>query len=83
MASIQTTSNNAALILALAIAETIRETGPVPSGYIYAGLMNNVPTITLESYENILAALINAQLVSRNASHLLTWTGPMLEKAVN
>jgi len=67
------TPTNAALQAALALTEAIRELGSVPSGELYARVMN---TFSIGSYENIIRALVNAKLVREDASHLLTWIGP-------
>jgi hypothetical protein len=63
----------AALKIAAAIAETIREVGEVPSGTLYAQLCDRM---SLEAYEGFIRALKAAGLVSESA-HLLTWTGPL------
>lgn len=55
-----------------AIAELIKELGSVPSGHLYARLMDH---FTLDQYEKVIGILVRADLVS-NKNHLLTWTGP-------
>lgn len=57
----------------LAVAEVIRELGMVPSGHLYARLMD---PFSLEAYEGIINTLISAGLVRREPSHLLVWIGP-------
>lgn len=64
---------NAGLKTVLAIAESIRELGSVPSGHLYAHLMGS---LTLESYEKIIQILVNQDLVKKHPSHLLEWIGP-------
>jgi hypothetical protein len=60
-----------------AIAEAIRTAGEVPSGHLYAQLMG---VLDLETYTAIIAMLKRSGLVAEHG-HLLTWTGPQLEKA--
>lgn len=60
---------------ASAIADAIRELREVPSGHLYAQVMSHM---TLPTYDRIIEALVNAELVS-NQNHLLKWIGP--EKA--
>jgi hypothetical protein len=75
-------SNNekvAALKIGLAVAESIRELGEVPSGHLYAPLMGR---LSLSAYESIIGVLKNAHLVAESPAHLLTWTGPKLGGAV-
>ena len=57
----------------LAIAECIRSLGSVPSGHLYARLMG---FMSLETYEALIAILIDAGKVHRHPSHLLEWVGP-------
>ncbi len=66
---------NAALLATLAVAEAIRQAGSVPSGTVYATIMNRV---SLDGFEGMVRTLQNAGLVSATG-HLLTWTGPHLE----
>lgn len=61
----------AALNAAMAVADCIKELGQVPSGHLYARLMDKM---SLESYEALIGILIKAKLVSRQ-NHLLTWVG--------
>jgi hypothetical protein len=68
---------NAALAVTIAISETIRELGEVPSGHLYAGLIGE---ISLQDYERIIGVLKNTWLVREDPSHLLTWTGPEVRK---
>ena len=63
----------AAVRVAHAIAETIRELGEVPSGHLYARVMG---VMDLRQYEQVISLLIDARLVERAPSHLLRWIGP-------
>ena len=63
----------AAVRVAHAIAETIRELGEVPSGHLYARVMG---VMDLRQYEQVIDLLIDARLVERAPSHLLRWIGP-------
>jgi hypothetical protein len=67
------TPSNAAVNAAFALAEAIRNLGSVPSGHLYAQVMN---TLSQASYDNVIRALVNAGLVRKDPSHLLTWIGP-------
>jgi len=63
----------AAMTTVIAVGEAIRELGSVPSGEMYAQLM---PKLSIEDYEGIIRILVNAKLVKRSHSHMLTWIGP-------
>ncbi len=63
----------AAVRVAHAVAETIRELGQVPSGHLYARLMG---VMELHQFEQVIDLLIEARLVERDRSHLLRWVGP-------
>lgn len=63
----------AAVRLTAAVGQAIRELGTVPSGHLYARLMNR---LTLEEYDRLIDVLIRAGVVKRHASHLLEWVGP-------
>ena len=65
----------AALQILMAVAETIRELGAVPSGHLYATLMGRM---SLQEYESLVRILKNADLVSESA-HELRWIGPKKE----
>jgi hypothetical protein len=58
--------------VAVAIGETIRELGSVPSGQLYARLMGRM---SIEDYEAAIGLLIRTRLVRREPSHLLVWAG--------
>ncbi len=55
-----------------AVADVIRELGQVPSGHLYARLMD---LMTLDRFQQILGILKSSGMV-REQGHLLTWTGP-------
>jgi hypothetical protein len=63
----------AAVRVAHAIAEAIRNLGEVPSGHLYARVMG---VMDLRQYEQVIDLLIDARLVEREPSHLLRWIGP-------
>ena len=63
----------AAVRVAHAIAESIRELGEIPRGHLYARLMG---IMELRQYEQVIDLLIDARLVEREPSHLLRWIGP-------
>lgn len=62
----------AATLAALAMGETIRELGRVPSGHLYAAVMSKM---SLQCYQQLIGVLKNAGLV-REESHELIWCGP-------
>lgn len=64
----------AATLVVLTVAEAIRELGSVPSGHLYARLMNK---LTLDQYYGVIGALKRAELVSESG-YVLTWIGPKL-----
>ncbi len=64
-----------AVLVILAVAETIREARTVPSGHLYAMLMDR---LTIDGYRSIIATLKGAGLVSES-SNLLTWIGPEIK----
>lgn len=59
--------------IVLAIGDTIRDLGSVPSGHLYAQLMGR---LSINEYEKILGILESAGQIRRESSHLLVWTGP-------
>jgi hypothetical protein len=63
----------AAVEVARAVGDCIRELRTVPSGHLYARLMGN---LSLEDYQSVIATLVRAGLVREHASHLLEWIGP-------
>ena len=62
---------NAAKAMLLALAEAIRGLGSVPSGHLYARIMDK---ISLSDYERVISILTNRKLI-KNENHLLTWIG--------
>jgi hypothetical protein len=63
---------HAGLKSVIAVAETIRELGRVPSGHLYARLMG---VLSMDAYERIIAILMKQGLVQRTAAHELVWVG--------
>jgi len=63
--------------IVVAVAETIKELGSVPSGHLYARLMGHM---NLETYEGIIGVLVRKGMVRQEPSHLLVWTGLNLNK---
>lgn len=68
----KTTAAAAVAKVAVAIADTIKELGAVPSGHLYAQLMGRM---SLETYTGIINILKNSALIREDYSHMLTWTG--------
>lgn len=66
------TQVKAATLAALALGETIRECGRVPSGHLYAAVMGHM---SLSCYQQLIGVLKNAGMV-REESHELIWCGP-------
>lgn len=62
----------AAIKVAAAVGETIKELGSVPSGHLYAALMGRMD---LSTYNKCIGILKQANLVEEK-NHLLTWVGP-------
>lgn len=58
------------LALIYAVAEAIREAGPIPSGHLYARLMG---MLTLVQYEKIISVLKGARVITEKGN-LLTWS---------
>lgn len=69
-----------AVLLYLAVTETIREAGEVPSGTLYAALMER--GCSLETYERIIGVIERAGLIRKSAGGLITWTGPAKGEAM-
>ena len=61
-----------ALHLTKIVGEAIRDLGSVPSGHLYAAVMDH---LDIHKYNLIIDKLIEAKLVRRDRSHLLTWIG--------
>lgn len=58
--------------MVMAVGDTIRDLGSVPSGELYARLMGHM---TLNTYNMLIERLKGAGVVKEEA-HLLTWIGP-------
>jgi len=56
----------------IVIADAVRDLGSVPSGHLYARVMEHV---SLTTYQRIIDTLVSAKLIT-NSGHLLTWIGP-------
>lgn len=69
----------AALSLTLAVAETIREAGEVPSGTLYVNLCDKLDH---EAYTALLRTLTNAGLIRVLPSHMIQWIGQTFDKEV-
>ena len=67
----------AGLNVLIAVSESIRELGEVPSGTLYAALIGKV---NYAGYEAILQTLTNAGLIQVMPSHMIRWVGPTLAK---
>lgn len=63
---------NAAAEIITAVAETIRQAGSIPSGHIYAHIMDK---INLEDWHKIVALLERTGLIRQDRSFLLHWVG--------
>ena len=72
MTEITPEQKQAAVAVVMAVAETIRELGSVPSGHLYAQVMHK---IGISDYEAIIDTLKHARLVVEK-NHELTWVGP-------
>ena len=66
-----TNQERAALEIVIAIGQTIKELGSIPSGHLYAQLMGKM---SLETYTKIIDLLVRTGAV-KNEGHLLTWVG--------
>jgi hypothetical protein len=62
----------AALNIVAALADTIRELKEVPSGVLYANVMNQ---LSLEQYNKAIDLLKGAEMITEQ-NHLLRWIGP-------
>lgn len=63
----------AAFKMTHAVAECIRDLKEIPSGHLYANVMQNM---SYETYEAILATLKRAKLIRVDGTHLIKWIGP-------
>jgi hypothetical protein len=62
----------AALEITVAVGKAVQDLGSVPSGNLYARLMDRV---TLQGYEAAICLLVRTRLVRRGPSDLLMWVG--------
>ena len=62
-----------AIELVRIVAVSISEVGEIPSGHLYAQLMD---VMDLRCFERVVTMLVDARLVEREPSHLLRWIGP-------
>ncbi len=60
-----------------ALAEAIRDLGSIPAGHLYA---HTCGAWSLDTFQALLGVLKRAGLVSEDGFHVLTWTGPKIEK---
>lgn len=61
-----------AFLMCAAITEAIRGLGEVPSGHLYARLMDKVD---IQTYERIIGVIVGSGLVQKKGD-LLRWVGP-------
>lgn len=54
------------------VGEIIQSAGAIPSGHLYAMLMDK---ISLETYDSMIQLLIRSNVVRQTNSHELVWTG--------
>lgn len=66
------TQVTAALQMAKAVADTIRELKEVSSGHLYAQL---VGTFSIQQYDQLIGFLKRTGLIEETGSHLLRWVG--------
>jgi len=73
--STTTTENKqitAIFTVAIAAAEVIRELGEIPSGHLYARMMDK---LSCHQYQQIIDMLKKAGVVEETPAHLLRWIG--------
>ena len=78
-ATVNAQQAEAALGIARAVAETIREMGPsgAPEGPLYMGLAEKLG-IGLSTYESLVRLLTRSGLIERRANNTLVWVGGAL-----
>ena len=59
-------------LMADALGDSIRDLGEVPSGHLYAMVMNH---LDLEGYQAVIDVLKRRGDVKEDGSHMLRWTG--------
>lgn len=64
---------NTLLDLVHALADTIRDLGQVPSGHLYAAI---VDSYDFNAYGVAINILTRSGLVKQLSNHMLVWTGP-------
>jgi len=62
-----------ALAKVAAMGEAIQELGAVPSGHLYAQVMD---IMDVNAYESIISILVKTNLIRREGSGMLHWIGP-------
>jgi len=65
----------AALAAVIAVTETVRQAGRVPSGVLYAVLCDRMD---LPAFEKMLQIIVGTGLVKRDG-HELVWIGPVIQ----
>jgi hypothetical protein len=58
------------------VADAVRDVGSIPSGHLYAQVMN---TLRLDQYNQIIGILKGAGLVAEDRAHMLRWVGPKFD----
>lgn len=65
----------AAIQIILTVSSLIKELGQVPSGELYAMLLEPLPKMSCETYLRMIDKIREAGLI-RVDNHLITWIGP-------
>lgn len=65
-----------AIAVVQTIAEAVRVAGKIPSGHLYAMIMDKV---SIQAFESAVALLKRAGLVGES-NHELSWTGPEIAR---
>ncbi len=65
------TGEKAKRLIAMHIAQAIKELGTVPEGLLYAYVMN---ALSLESFRSLMQAFVNFKII-RIDHHLIKWIG--------
>lgn len=65
----------AAIEILRTVADLIKALGQVPSGELYARLLEPLPQLTCETYLAMIDKMKEAKLI-RVESHLITWIAP-------
>jgi endo-1,4-beta-mannosidase len=64
--------------LVTVIGSGIQKLGGIPSGYLYAQMMDMV---SIDEYQLVLATLVKLKVISVK-NHYITWIGPALSQSV-